>query len=133
MSDEGAVIPPVDYLTGPHVYFSLRFPYRRKKSCPILCDPMDYTVHGILQARILEWVAFPFSRGLPNSGIKPRSPTLQRILCQLSHKGDSPVSNDKSKSSHEFDAPSFRENVSWIGGVQWPHKQWSTLPQRFWA
>ena len=25
--------------------------------------PMDYTVHGILQARILEWVAFPFSRG----------------------------------------------------------------------
>ena len=27
-----------------------------------LCDPMDYTVHGILQARILEWVAFPFSR-----------------------------------------------------------------------
>jgi len=25
---------------------------------------MDYTVHGILQARILEWVAFPFSRGL---------------------------------------------------------------------
>ena len=32
--------------------------------CPTLCDPMDYTVHGILQARILEWVAFPFSRGL---------------------------------------------------------------------
>ena len=28
-----------------------------------LCDPMDYTVHGSLQARILEWVAFPFSRG----------------------------------------------------------------------
>ena len=33
------------------------------QSCPTLCDPMDYTVHGILQARILEWVAFPFSRG----------------------------------------------------------------------
>ena len=28
-----------------------------------LCDLMDYTVHGILQARIMEWVAFPFSRG----------------------------------------------------------------------
>ena len=27
------------------------------------CDPVDYIVHGILQARILEWVAFPFSRG----------------------------------------------------------------------
>ena len=33
------------------------------QSCPTLCDPIDYTVHGILQARILEWVAFPFSRG----------------------------------------------------------------------
>ena len=31
------------------------------QSCLTLCDPMDYTVHGILQARILEWVAFPFS------------------------------------------------------------------------
>ena len=33
------------------------------KSCRTLCNPIDYTVHGILQARILEWVAFPFSRG----------------------------------------------------------------------
>ena len=31
--------------------------------CPTLYNPMDYTVHGILQARILEWVAVPFSRG----------------------------------------------------------------------
>ena len=30
--------------------------------CLTLCDPMD-CIHGILQARILEWVAFPFSRG----------------------------------------------------------------------
>ena len=47
------------------------------QSCPTLCDPMDYTVHGILQARILEWVAFPFSRDLPNPGIEPRTSTLQ--------------------------------------------------------
>ena len=33
------------------------------QSCPALCDLMDYTVHGILQVRILEWVAFPFSWG----------------------------------------------------------------------
>ena len=33
------------------------------QSCPTLCDPMDYTVHGILQARILECVAILFSRG----------------------------------------------------------------------
>ena len=33
------------------------------KLYPTFCDPMDYTVHGVLQARILEWVAIPFSRG----------------------------------------------------------------------
>ena len=47
-----------------------------------LCDPMDYSspgssVHGILQARILEWVAMPSSRGSPQPRIKPRSATLQ--------------------------------------------------------
>ena len=31
------------------------------QKCSTLCDPMDYTVHGILQARLLEWVANPFS------------------------------------------------------------------------
>ena len=44
--------------------------------CPTLCNPMDYTVHGILQARILEWVR-DFCRGLPDPGIKPGSPALQ--------------------------------------------------------
>ena len=33
------------------------------QSCLTLCDPMDHTVRGILQARILEWLAFPFSKG----------------------------------------------------------------------
>ena len=47
------------------------------ESCSTLCAPMDYTVHGILQARILEWVAFPSPGDLPNPGIKPRSPALQ--------------------------------------------------------
>ena len=32
------------------------------QSCPTVCNPMDYIFDGILQARILEWVAFPFSR-----------------------------------------------------------------------
>ena len=31
--------------------------------CPTLCDPMDYRVHGMFQARILEWVALPLSKG----------------------------------------------------------------------
>ena len=37
------------------------------QSSPTLCDPMPYTVHGILQVRILEWVAFPFSGGSSQS------------------------------------------------------------------
>ena len=50
------------------------------ESCSVLSDsfrPMDSRVHGILQARILKWVAFPFSMDLPNPGIEPRSPTLR--------------------------------------------------------
>ena len=60
------------------------------QSCPTLCNPMDCIVHGILQARILEWVAFRFfasPRDLPNPGIEPRSPHCKQILYQLSHKG----------------------------------------------
>jgi len=38
---------------------------------------MEYTVYESLQARVLEWVAFLFSRDLPNPEIKPRSPSLQ--------------------------------------------------------
>ena len=50
--------------------------------CPTLCDSMDCSppgssVHGILQARILEWVAMPSSGDHPNPGIELRSPTLQ--------------------------------------------------------
>ena len=58
------------------------------QSCPTLCDPMNYTVHGILQATILEWVAFPFSRDLPNPGIKPRSPTLQADSLPVEPQGE---------------------------------------------
>ena len=43
--------------------FHFKVKVKVTRSCPTLCNPMDYTVHGILQARILEWVAFPFSRG----------------------------------------------------------------------
>ena len=37
--------------------------WKFSQSSPTLCDPMVYTIHGIIQARILEWVAFLFSRG----------------------------------------------------------------------
>ena len=50
--------------------------------CPTLCNPTDCSLpgsstHGILQARILEWVAFPSPGDLPDLGIEPRSPALQ--------------------------------------------------------
>ena len=54
------------------------------QSCLTLCDPMDYAVHGILQARIQ---SFPSPRDLPNPGIEPRSLNCGWILYQLSHKG----------------------------------------------
>ena len=49
--------------------------------CLTFCNFLDcrlpgFSVHGILQARILEWVAIPFSRDLPNPGIEPKSPVL---------------------------------------------------------
>jgi len=49
---------------------------------------MDYVIHGILQARILKWVAFPFSGDLPNPGFKPKYPALQvdSLSTELSEK-----------------------------------------------
>ena len=65
------------------------------KSCLTLCDPMDYSlpgfsVHGILQARTLEWVAVPSSRDLPDPGIEPMTPVapaLQADSLPLTHQG----------------------------------------------
>ena len=59
------------------------------QSCLTLYDPIDYTVHGILQARILEWVAFPFSSGSSQQGSNPGLPHCRQTLYQLSHKGNS--------------------------------------------
>ena len=58
----------------------MKFEAEVTRSCLTLCDPtdyMDYTVRGILQAGILDWVAFPSPGDLPNPGIKPRSPALR--------------------------------------------------------
>ena len=57
-------------------------PGRLTQLCLTLPNPMDCnspgsSVHGILQARILEQVAIPFSQDLPDPGIKPMSPALQ--------------------------------------------------------
>ena len=47
---------------GEHAHI-LYFTFKVAQLCLALCNPMDCTVHGILQVRILEWVAFHFSRG----------------------------------------------------------------------
>ena len=63
------------------------------QSCQTLCDPMDHSlpgssVHGILQERILEWVANPFSRGIFfTQGSNPSLLHCRRILNRLSHQG----------------------------------------------
>ena len=64
-------------------------------SCVQLLWPRGlYTVHGILQARILEWVAFPFSRGIfPTQGSSPGLVHCRQILSQLSHKGSPRILN----------------------------------------
>ena len=59
------------------------------QSYPALCDPMAYIVHGILQARILEWVAFPFSKGSSQASLFQSNPGLLHcrwILYQLSYE-----------------------------------------------
>ena len=52
---------PLRALLGSEV--GLKVKVQVTQSCPTFCDPMDYTVCGILQARILEWVAIPSSKG----------------------------------------------------------------------
>ena len=55
--------------------------------CLTLCNPMDSTVHRILQARMLEWAPFPSPGDLPDPGIKPRSRTLQEDSLQIDPQG----------------------------------------------
>ena len=66
------------------------------KSCLTLCDPMDNSppgssVHGILAARILEWVAISFCRDLPDPGMEPTSPAWQVDSLPLSNQGSDHV------------------------------------------
>ena len=60
--------------------------------CPTLCNLMDYRVHGILQARILDWVVFPFSRG----SSQPRDWT------QVSHIADGFFSSWVTREAQEY-------------------------------
>ena len=54
------IIYHLSYQGSPNKHYEVEV--KVTQSCSTLCDPKDYTVHGILQARILEWIAFTFSR-----------------------------------------------------------------------
>ena len=64
-----------------HYFASVESESEISQLCPTPFDPMDCippgsSIHGIFQAGVLEWVASPFSRNLPDPGIKPWFPTL---------------------------------------------------------
>ena len=70
---------------GPHKNYLFKFKFmftlikdvKVSQSCLTLWDPLEYTVNGILQARILEWVAYPFPNRSPWPGIELGSPALK--------------------------------------------------------
>ena len=89
------------------------------QSCSTLCDPTDYTIHGILQARILEWVAVPFSR----RSSQPRDWT--QVLHSLSHQGSPRILEWV---AYSFSSRSFQPR-NWTGVLRiagWFFTSWAT-------
>ena len=82
---------PIQVTTEHQVEFPVLYSWFSFMKVPQLCltlfNPLDHTVHGLLQARIVEWVAFPFTRDLPKPGSNPGLLHCRRILYQLSHQG----------------------------------------------
>ena len=70
-------------------YCHLGSPFLTCDSCSVVSDSLQpHGLHGILQARILEWVAIPFSRGFfPTQGLNPGLQHCRQILYELSHQG----------------------------------------------
>ena len=88
--------------------------------CPTLCTLMDWSpqgpsIHGILQARILEWVAIPFSRGSSRTRDRTRvSPNCGRILYHLSQQG-SPVGSKPVTIKQWMDKQRVFHPYHWMG------------------
>ena len=81
-------------LTGERGWLVLCEHAKSLQLCTILCDPRDCSppdssVHGILQARILEWVAMPSSRGIfPTQGLNLGLLHCRRIIYQMRYQGN---------------------------------------------
>ena len=88
-------------LPSPHhnlLFESHLFLFLVTQSCQTLGDPMDWSlpsssIQGILQARILEWMAMPFSRDLPDPGTEPHLLHGRQSLYCLSHQRISYLDN----------------------------------------
>ena len=90
---------------------------RAAQSCPTLCDPVDYIVHGILQARILEWVAFPFSRGIfPTQGSNLDLPHCGWIFLPAEPQGK--PKNIGVVASPFFSGSSRPRNRTWLSCIE---------------
>ena len=90
-----------------------------------LCDPMDHTVHGILQVRILEWVAFSFSRG----SSQPRDQTWGSHIAGGFFLPDKPQEkptrvfpggSDGKSNCLQGQRPTFNP---WVGKIPWRRKR----------
>ena len=88
------------------------------QSCPTLCDPMDYLVHGIPQARILEWVDFPFSK----VSSQPRDRT--QISCIAGRFFTSWATREIQEYWSRYPIPS---NIIWLQSLHFYHQNTVTL------
>ena len=118
-------------LVGKKPIFQLwRSEVKISQLCPTLCNPVDYTVHEILQARILEWVAFPLCRGIfPTQGSNPGH--CRWILYQLSRQGSPGILEWVAYSfSSGTSQPRNRTGVSCIAGGFFT--SWATREAHLW-
>ena len=98
------------------------------KLCSTLCDPMGCSppgssVHGIFQARVLEWVAISSSGDLPNPGIKPRSPALQAVSLPTEPPGKAIIKGIRCSELGELWGTAMLPSADWH--TLEPHVAWS--------
>ena len=113
------VFPLLTPVLSPHQHFSnLKVKVSVVQSCLTLCDPMDCTlpgswVHEILQARILEWVAIPFSRGSP----QPRDQT------QVSHTAGGFFTIWATREASNLRGHDFQVHFTILRGIWSPYEE----------